>query len=197
LPTKNSRRWLRLAVLGGILGLCLFVLDAGNLLVVDNPQPSDVIVVLAGETYHRPTTGLQLLDRGYGRHMLMDVPAAATIYKYSQVQLAEEYVHDLPQPASVEICPIEGLSTREESHDVVKCLAHETGSRILIVTSDFHTRRALSIFRHEITGKTFSVAAAHDDSEFGTRWWAHREWAKTCLYEWIRVVWWNAVERWK
>jgi hypothetical protein len=197
LPTRNPRRWLWLGVLGVILGLWLFAMNAGKLLVVDAPQPSDVIVVLAGETYHRPTTGLQLLDRGYGRRMLIDVPAAATIYKYSQVQLAEQYVHDLPEAASVEICPIEGLSTRDESRDVEKCLAHETGSRILIVTSDFHTRRALSIFGHEISGKSFSVAAAHDDSEFGTRWWTHREWAKTCFYEWIRFVWWNSVERWK
>jgi hypothetical protein len=197
LPTKNSRRWLWLVVLGTILGIFLFVMDAGNLLVIDDPQPSDVIVVLAGETHHRPMTGLKLLDRGYSHRMLIDVPAAATIYKYSQIQLAQEYMRDLPEAASMEICPIEGLSTREESHDVVKCLAHETGSRILIVTSDFHTRRALSIFRHEISGKTFTVAAAHDDSEFGPRWWTHREWAKTCLYEWIRVVWWNAIERWK
>jgi hypothetical protein len=194
---KNPRRWVWLAVLGAIFGLLLFAMDAGNLLVVDAPQPSDVIVVLAGETYYRPTTALQLLDRGFARRLLIDVPATAVIYEYSQVQLAERYVHDLPEVASVGICPIEGLSTRAESHDVEKCLAHETGSRILIVTSDFHTRRALSIFQHEIPGKTFSVAAAHDDSEFGTRWWAHREWAKTCFYEWIRLAWWNMLERWK
>jgi hypothetical protein len=194
---QKSSRWLWLVVLGVVLGLLLFARNAGSLLVVDSPQPSDLIVVLAGETYDRPTTALKLLDRGYGRRMLIDVPAAAVIYRYSQVQLAEGYVHDLPEAASVGVCPIEGLSTRDESHDVEKCLANETGSRILIVTSDFHTRRALSIFRHEIRGKTFSVAAAYGDSEFGTRWWAHREWAKTCFYEWIRLAWWNAVERWK
>jgi hypothetical protein len=194
---KNRRRWAWLAMLGVILGLLLFAIDAGSLLVVDSPQPSDVIVVLAGETYHRPSTALHLLDRGYGRRVLIDVPAAAMIYEFPQVQLAERYVHDLPEAAAVAICPVEGLSTRDESHDVEKCLAQETGSRILIVTSDFHTRRALSIFRHEIPGKRFSIAAAHNDPEFGTHWWVHREWAKTCFYEWIRLAWWSAIERWK
>src|SRR5260221_9485502 len=42
----------------------------------------------------------------------------------------------------------------------------------------FHTRRALSIFRHEIHGYSFSTAAARDENQFGTQWWTHRQWAK-------------------
>jgi len=167
-------------------GLLAFVANAGRLLVVDAPQAADVIVVLAGETDHRPARALQLLDQGYGRRVLIDVPATARIYEFTQVQLAEKYIQDLPQAASVGICPITGLSTRDESHDVEKCLAGEEGNRVLIVTSDFHTRRSLSIFCHEVRGKTFSVAAARDDTQFGTRWWTHRQWAKTCVNEWLR-----------
>lgn len=180
-----------------LAGLLVFAWNAGKWLVVDDPEVSDVVVVLAGETYERPLRALQLLDQGMARRMVIDVPAGSTIYKFSQVELASMYVQDLPEAASVEICPIVGLSTRDESHDVEKCLAHIAGSRVLIVTSDFHTRRALSIFRHEIRGKLFSVAAAYDETEFGPRWWAHRQWAKTCLEEWLRVFWWNGIERWK
>ena len=171
--------------------LVAFAMDAGRMLVVDDPQPSDVILVLAGETERRPERALQLLDQGYGRRVVMDVPAAARIYDSTQVELAEKYVRGLPQAASVRICPIEGLSTRDEVHDVEKCLAGEEARRVLIVTSDFHTRRALSIFREEVPGKSFSVAAAKDETQFGTRWWTHRQWAKTCLDEWMKVVWWT------
>lgn len=129
--------------------------------------------------------------------MLIDVPADSRIYEATEMELAERYVHDLPEAAAVRICPIEGLSTLNESRDAEKCLGTEEGSRILIVTSDFHTRRSLSIFRREVRGKVFSVAAARDESEFGTRWWTHREWAKTCLYEWMRLLWWTLVERWR
>ena len=89
------------------------------MLVVDAPQPADVILVLAGETDRRPARALQLLDQGYGRRVLIDVPAAAKVYESTQLQLAEKYIRGLPQ-AAVGICPIEGLSTREESHDVEK-----------------------------------------------------------------------------
>lgn len=171
--------------------------NAGRALVVDAPQPSDVIVVLAGETNQRPARALELLQQGYARRVVMDVPVATKIYEFTQVQLAEKYVQDLPQASLIQVCPIAGLSTRDESRDAEKCLSRKEDNRVLIVTSDFHTRRALSIFRHEVPGKSFCVAAAHDDAQFGTRWWRHRQWAKTWLDEWLRLLWWTAVDRWR
>ena len=91
-------------------------------------------------------------------------------------------------------CLIEG--TRHYPN-LFTVLAGQTAKRILIVTSDYHTRRALSIFRHELPGRSFSVAAAYDPAEFGTLWWTHRQWAKILFDEWIRLVWWNAVDRWR
>jgi uncharacterized SAM-binding protein YcdF (DUF218 family) len=192
-----TRGRVRLAI--GVIAASLlitFALAAGRILVVDAPQPSDLILVLAGETDDRPAHALELLHQGYGKRVLIDVPAEAKIYELSQLDLAQKYVRNLPDSASVSICPIRGLSTREETHDVEKCLTAENATSILIVTSDFHTRRALSIFRHEIRGKSFSVAAAHNSTEFGSRWWTHRQWAKTCTDEWLRTIWWNVVERW-
>ncbi|HWI69950.1 MAG TPA: YdcF family protein [Nitrospiraceae bacterium] len=177
--------------------LITFALTAGRILVVDAPQPSDLILVLAGETDKRPALALELLRRGYGKRVLIDVPADSKVFESSELDLAQKYIRDLPDSASVSICPIRSLSTQEETGDVEKCLTPQDGARILIVTSDFHTLRALSIFRHELRGKSFSVAAAHDPREFGSRWWTHREWAKTCAAEWVRTIWWNAVDRWR
>jgi len=190
------RFWIFAFVLPAALAVALAV-DAGSILVVDAPERSDAIVVLAGETDRRPARGLQLLDQGYGRHVVLDVPAGTEIFGFEEVQLATKYAQDRPEAASVRVCPIFGLSTRDESHDVANCLAQVEGTRVLIVTSDFHTRRALSIFRHEVHGKTFSIAAARDDTQFGTRWWTHRQWAKTCADEWLKLLWWNAVDRWR
>lgn len=191
----KRRRWWVLALLL-IVALIVFAVNAGKMLVIDAPQPSDVIVVLAGETDSRPARALELLDRGYARRLLIDVPAQDRIFGFTAEQLAEQYEHSRPEAAQLGICPIEGLSTREESHDVEECLAKEQGTRILIVTSDYHTHRALSIFRREIPGKTFSIAAAYDSTQFGTSWWAHRQWAKTWFDEWLRWFWWALVERW-
>ena len=191
----------RLGWFGGGLGLIaivvVFAANAGRLLVVDAPEPSDVIVVLAGETDRRPALALQLMEQGYARRELLDVPATARIYEFTQVELAQKYIQDLPHGKSIGICMINGMSTRDESRDVGKCLASQEGSRVLIVTSEFHTRRALSIFRREVPGKTFSVAAARDGSQFGTKWWTQRQWAKTCVEEWLRFIWWKAVDEWR
>lgn len=181
-------------ILGGFV--LLLTSNAGRMLVVNDPQKSDAIVALAGETDYRPQLGLQLLDQGYGAKLLIDVPAGQKIYQYTQVQLAQNYFASLPEAASIQVCQISGLSTRDESHDVEKCLTPEE-RKILIVTSDYHTRRALSIFRRELPGRSFSVAAAYDPREYGADWWRQREWAKTCLDEWLKLVWWNGVDRWR
>jgi DUF218 domain len=174
----------------------VFAANAGTLLVVNDPQKSDAMLVLAGETDYRPQLGLQLLDAGYGRKLVIDVPAQERIYQHTEGQLAEKYYGSVPEATSIRICPIYGLSTKAESHDVEKCLTPDE-HRILIVTSDYHTRRALSIFRHELKGRSFSVAASHDSREYGVDWWRHREWAKTCFDEWLKLLWWNAVDRWR
>ena len=170
---------------------------AGDFLVVDAPLRSDVILVLAGETDRRPQRALELLAQGYGRRVLLDVPTNAKIYEFTEIQLAQNYIQDLPQAASISICPIDGLSTKDESKDAEKCLAREGDKSVLIVTSDFHTRRALSIFRREVPGHDYSVAAARDEAQFGVKWWTHRQWAKTLLDEWLRLVWWKTVDQWR
>lgn len=170
---------------------------AGGFLIIDQPHPSDVILVLAGETNRRAERALQLLSQGYGRRIVLDVPANSTIYEFTQVQLAQQYVHDLPEGASVSICAIKGLSTKAESKDAGNCLARQDGKSVLIVTSDFHTRRALSVFRRELPQYTYSVTASRDGEQFGARWWTHRQWAKTFVDEWLRLLWWKSVDQWR
>jgi DUF218 domain len=177
--------------------LIILAAKAGSFLVVDQPLPSDVILVLAGETDSRPQLALELLSKHFGKRIILDVPAKATIFRFTELQLAQKYIQDLPQPDLVSICPIEGLSTKEESKDAGKCLQRKGAQTVLIVTSDFHTHRALAIFRHELPSYRFSVAAARSEEGFGAKWWTHRQWAKTFFDEWLRLVWWSAIERWR
>jgi hypothetical protein len=189
----------RLMLSLGLLGLfAALVAGTGRFLVVDEPDKSDAILVLAGETYNRPMLALDLLERGYAPRIVMDVPAAERIYQWTAPELAQRWVQGLPQANSISICPIHGLSTRDESHEAENCMARAGGvHKVLIVTSDFHTRRARSVFQHEIPGLEFNMAAAHNPAEFGVLWWRQREWAKTNLYEWMRLMWWELVDRWR
>jgi uncharacterized SAM-binding protein YcdF (DUF218 family) len=193
-PARKKRALLiTVAALGVVTG---FGLNAGRMLVIEEPRTSDVILVLAGETEHRPARALQLLGEGYTRKIIIDVRAEGKIYEFSPLQLARRYAEDLSQKASINICPVEGLSTKDEARDAEPCLVREGAKSVLIVTSDFHTRRALHIFRKEIPGISFSVAAVRDSKQFGIRWWTHRQWAKTFLDECLRMLWWECVDRW-
>jgi DUF218 domain len=183
-----------------LIALALFLFStSGHFLIINRPQHADAIVVLAGETDRRPALGLQLLQQGYAPKMILDVPANAKIYDETMLQIAQQYVRDLPpaQAQSVIICPIYGLSTKAESQDVSQCLKTLGVHSILVVTSDYHTRRALSTFHHELPGMQISVAAATDPQQFGGAWWKHRQWAKLNFDEWLRLVWWHVVDRWR
>jgi hypothetical protein len=191
------RRGLTLGM--GLVGLLVALgANAGRWLVIDQPERADAILVLAGETYVRPVHAIELLHQGYAPRIVMDVPAAERIYQWTTPDLAERWVQGLAEAGVISICPISGLSTRDESHEAAQCLTR-TGPvhKVLIVTSDFHTRRARSIFQHEIPGVQFSMAAAYNSSVFGVYWWKQREWAKTNLYEWMRLAWWELVDRWR
>jgi hypothetical protein len=190
-----TRRWLIVIALLAVL--VAVAMNAGRFLVVDAPRPSDVILVLAGETNRRPARAFELLAQGYAPRIVLDVPTNAKLYEFTQIQLAEKYIQDMPQGAAVTICPIDGLSTKDESRDAEKCLARVGGRTVLLVTSDYHTRRALSVFRRELPGHRYSVAAARDDEQFGPRWWMHRQWAKTFVDEWLRLIWWRAIDQWQ
>src|SRR5882762_10443104 len=137
-----NRSWLLALVLAAVL-LVGLATKAGSFLVVDEPRPADVILVLAGETHYRPALALQFLARGLGRRIVLDVRTNYKIYEFTERQLAEKYVHGLPQATAISLCPIEGLSTRDEALEVAQCLEHRVDERVLIVTSDFDTRRAL------------------------------------------------------
>jgi hypothetical protein len=186
------------AALALLLGVSvLFAAKAGSFLIVDAPQPSDVILVLAGETDRRPSRALDLLAQGYSKHILLDVPANAKLYEFTETQLAQKYIDDLPQAGLVSICPIDGLSTKAESKDAERCLQRQGAKSVLIVTSDFHTRRALDVFRRELPQFQYSIAGAHSEEGFGSKWWTHRQWAKTFVDEWLRLIWWKVIDRWR
>lgn len=187
-PTKIGVTLVAMLLLGGL------ALESGRFLLVDEAERADVILVLAGETNSRPAKALQLAREGYAGRIIMNVPDWSTFYDRPQLELAREWASK--QAIPVTICPTHGLSTKDEARDTKRCLDEAGAHSVLIVTSDFHTRRALSTARRELPGYHFSVAAAYDPTQFGVTWWQHRQWAKTNLYEWMRMLWWEVVDRW-
>ena len=190
-------RFLRLIVLFPIVVFAALASQAARFLVVDEPKESDAIVVLAGETRVRPARALELLRQGMAPRLFMDAETRDVIYDRRLTDIAQKYVDGLPEASRVSVCPIVGFSTNAESDDVSRCLQALGAHRVLIVTSEFHTRRALTIFRHRLPQYQFSVAAARNPAQFGEAWWTNREWAKVTFDEWLKMFWFEAVDRWR
>jgi uncharacterized SAM-binding protein YcdF (DUF218 family) len=187
------------SVVIGAAILSVLFRQAGNLLVVEQPRRADVIVVLGGDTNDkRYWKGIELLRSGYGRGLIVDAVDQTKMYGHTYAEWAQRFIEETNplQSGTIKVCPIGEDSTIGETKYVQACLA-DTGARsILLVTSDYHTRRAVSIFRNRLPMYTWYVAAADDSTQFGARWWTHREWAKRAAEEWQKVLWWNLAERW-
>lgn len=183
-----------------VLALALALPYAGSFLVVDRPVPSDAIVVLAGDQgSSRFERGLEALKTGLGRELWIDADGRRLVYGRTMAQYAEAYIQTLPseQAAHVHVCPIAATSTFAESAEAARCLAPLHPRRVLLVTSAYHTRRALSIFERRVPQEEWSVAAAYDENYFRQDYWKNREWLKTTALEWAKLALWEGVERWK
>jgi len=140
---------------------------------------------------------LELLRLGVAPRAFINAQTRDRIYDQTLIEIAQKYVNGLPEANRVSVCPIAGFSTIAEADDVSRCLHPLGAHRVLIVTSASHTRRALTIFRHRLPQYQFNVAAARDPAQFGEAWWTNREWAKTTFDEWSKMLWWEAVDRWR
>jgi hypothetical protein len=195
-------RFFRLQIVSVLIVVFILILvplasRAAHFLVVDEPEKSDAIVVLAGETNVRPEHSVELLRQGVAPHVFLDAESGELIYGQLLTEIVQRYVIGIGEASRVSVCPIVGYSTFAEVNDVNRCLQPLAPHRVLIVTSDYHTRRALMIFRHRLPQYQFSAAAARDPTKFGDAWWTNREWAKVTFDEWSKIVWFEFVDRWR
>jgi uncharacterized SAM-binding protein YcdF (DUF218 family) len=183
-------------VLLGIIAI-LLVRSAGSFLVVNAPEPSDVIVVMGGgEGDLRYWNGVRLMQEGHAHHLLLNVFSRGEIFGHSEIDLARDFLNRT-SPGQSTVCPVQLNSTYDEANYVAQCLEGSGVKSILLVTSAYHSRRALAILQRRLPQYHFSVYAADDPFYFGTRWWTNREWAKTTLAEWQRYLWWLFVDQWR
>lgn len=84
--------------------------------------------------------------------------------------------------------PSEALSTRDEAALLIPELRRRGVKRYLLVTSDFHTRRAGGLFRAAGRDLEMHVVAAPDVDFSAERWWRSRQGRKVFAFEWLKTV---------
>ncbi len=180
------------------------VAHSAAVLVANDPSPSDVVLVLAGDRNDsRFWYAMKLMNEGYASRMILDVQAQVGQYGVSDSELAQAFVTKNAS-GRVVVCEVLGDSTFDETMDAARCLQTFRPSSVLLVTTGYHTRRALTIFRHRLPEYQWHVAALGGPLEPGTpwvrtadQWWRNRRWAKSVLDEWQKWIWWCLVDRWR
>lgn len=178
------------AVVIAIVAACPLWLGAlGAYLVrAEEPERADIAVVLAGDfAGNRILKAAELVRQGYVTKILVSGPAP--LYGRAESDFAVSFAVQKGCPAYWFISfPIRAYSTTEEARAIVPELRRRNVKRFLIVTSNYHTRRAGNEYRKLSTGMEFRAVAASDDFFTADGWWRSREGRKRFLLEWMKTV---------
>jgi uncharacterized SAM-binding protein YcdF (DUF218 family) len=186
-------RWLLLplALAGGVyLFPGLFLRPLGTHLVrFDPPVKSDCLLALAGDANgQRIMKAGDLYREGYAKRVF--VSGAGYTYGVSEDQLAIPFARskgytDVPFVGMLN----RGRSTVTEVRDVKPKLQAAGCGSVLVITSDFHTRRTGNILAREWgTALPHRVTAAPSYDYDAERWWTDRNYQKTFFFEWTKTV---------
>ncbi|HEY2843331.1 MAG TPA: YdcF family protein [Bryobacteraceae bacterium] len=177
------------AILLGLLFHNALLAGLGSYLVrAEAPQKADIALVLAGDSDgNRILTAAQLARRGYVSQILVSGPGR--LYGYHECDLAIPFAVKAGYPQSYFLhLEHEARSTKDEAQVAVERL-HQLGAhKVLLVTSDYHTRRAGKIFRTAAPDIDFVVVSAPDLSFTAGGWWHNRDGQKTVFYEWSKTL---------
>ena len=181
---RRPSRLRRLVVIGLLTPLLLaafLVLAHRPLLVgfahlfrVDNPAPSDVIVMLLGGTPHRAEKAAQLYKIGIAPKIILCRERPDPVFQQDASDLIKDYLVRLGVPSqAIEILPVEVTSTKDEAERVSAYLGQHPARRITVVTTAFHTARAGWIFRRILKNDSVDVrtAAAKDPGFDESNWY--------------------------
>ena len=164
---------------------------AGSFWVVDDgPQYSDAIVMLSDDNYQadRAAHAGELYKAGWAPRV---VGSGRLLRPYAGI--AELEAHDLtdrgvPAGAVVKF-PQNGRNTREECAAIGAFVSSRGWRRILLVTSNYHTRRAKYICSRVFpTGTILRVSPARDSDYDPDNWWKTRQGAKMFFNESVGLI---------
>lgn len=183
--------WLALSglvVLAILFHSAIFTALGNYLIQAGPPHAADIAVVLAGDSMgNRILKAAELVRQGYAPKLVVSGPSGD--YGMYECDLAIPFAEKNGYPESYFIhAEHNALSTMEEAQALIPGIRKLGAHSVLLVTSDFHTRRAGKIFRAAAPDMTFYVVAAPDAYFTPGGWWRSRQGRKVFAFEWMKTV---------
>ena len=154
-------------------------------IVEDQLQPSDAIIVLSDDNFYgdRATRASQVFREG-----MAPLVVASGRRLRPRAGIAELMEHDLiergvPTEKILRV-PHDAENTKEEAGALAQVAAQKKWKSVIIVTSNYHTRRARYIFEKVFPpGIVIRVTGARDGEFDPDRWWEKRVSIKRFVHE--------------
>ena len=153
----------------------------------ERPRHADIIVVLAGDTFgHRILRAAELVKDGYASKVLVSGPAGLYGQHESDLAIPFAVKHGYPLASFIPV-PHNAHSTEEEAQALLPEIEKFHARTVIVVTSDYHTRRALRVLHAQWPGIEIHMVAAADEFFSPYGWWHTREGRKTFFLEWTKT----------
>jgi uncharacterized SAM-binding protein YcdF (DUF218 family) len=202
----DVRELKRLLVRGALVAVPLLIVTAiafprlGPWLVVEDPlQKADALIVLGGTMYERQLEAVELYKEGWAPRIYL----FREIVDWGERELMARGI-SYPRPIDMQIDLLRRLgidaaalhvldqagSTAEEAAFVRDLVAREKYSRVIVITSKQHTRRARLVMNRRLddTGAEVIVRASRFDKSNIDRWWSERGTVRFTLFETQRLL---------
>jgi uncharacterized SAM-binding protein YcdF (DUF218 family) len=161
----------------------------------ESPAKADAILVLGGDDYgHRILKAAELARAGYSHVIVVSGPPG--FYGAHECDLAIPFAvrHGYPSEWFLP-APNESHSTEEEAVFLLGFMRNRGAHSILVVTSNYHTRRSWNVYTTEERATGYApamrVVAAPDQFFTPDAWWRSREAKKTFFVEWMKTFAWK------
>jgi uncharacterized SAM-binding protein YcdF (DUF218 family) len=159
---------------------------AGEFWIVDDaPEPSDVIIVLSGDNYDavRAARAAALFRAGLAPHVVATGRSLRSYASTTDLMKRDLVDHGVPAAAIIAMTH-RADDTREEAVAVSEFVASHGWKKILLVTSNYHTRRSEYIYERSLPpGTQLRVISAPDIEYDPQSWWRTREGLKIFFHE--------------
>ena len=151
------------------------------------PARTDLIVVLGGDASgNRLLKAAELCMQGYAKHVLVSGPYSGAVPE-SEGSIPDALEKGYPWELFISY-PHYATSTIEEAFALSNEFERLGVRRILVVTSNFHSRRASLVFRALLPDFQFRFIAVPETSFSPDSWWKSRDGRRIVVSEWSKIV---------
>jgi len=188
-------------ILAALFALTLFALSKlGSFLVVEDPlEKADAIFVLGGTRFERPLEAVDLYREGWAPRILLmrvvrDYGEVELIKRGFKFPLESDVQFDALTRMGIDPSAITILgekdNTRDEADDIRDQAIQHQWTRIIVVTSKQHTRRARLVVTRRLagTGTKVIMRASRYDRTRPEQWWRDRPTIRFTLFESQRLL---------